>query len=126
MFVLKIIRKLFKIANKPSIFVAVLLFSTPSFAGQFSGAAKITGFYMPASGSFIRITVDIAAVNPSTCGAGDFYITELNSAAQDRFVSTVMSAFLSGKTVNFWIEGCTSGSYWGATRPVMTDVYIYP
>lgn len=97
-----------------------------ALAGQMSEPAKITELYVPATGDVIRIRLDKPLVNPDQCGGGDFYIKELTTAAQDRFVSTVMSAFLAGKTVAFWISGCTAGPYWGATRPVMTDIYVYP
>ena len=105
---------------------SIAVTSQPAAAGEFSGEAKITELYMPASGDAIRIRLDRPLVNPDQCGGTEFYMKELTTGSQDRFVSTVMSAFLAGKTVAFWISGCTAGNYWGATRPVMTDIYVYP
>ena len=102
------------------------IFHQTAWAGDYSGLGKITGLYMAANGSFMRINVQAATVNPGHCGGADYYIVELNTPQQDRFVSTVMSAFLAGKPVNFWIDGCTAGTYWGVTRPVPVDIYVYP
>ena len=104
----------------------VAAISNPAFAGEYSGQAKITEFYMPATSDYLRIRLDKPLVNPDQCGGTEFYMKELTAGIQDRFVSTVMSAFLAGKTVAFWISGCTAGPYWGATRPVMADIYVYP
>ena len=105
---------------------SLLIMSTSAIAGESSGRVRITELYMPASGGLVRVRVDKPIVNPDQCGGSEFYIKELTAAQEDRFVSVVMSAFLAGKEVSFWISGCTTGSYWYATRPVMSDIYVFP
>jgi len=96
----------------------------PAWAAASSGPGKITKIYMPASGNLMRVEFDQPIVNPDGCGGGDFYVIELSNSSQDRFVSMIISAFMTGKTVSFWISGCTGGAYWGSTRPLLADVYV--
>ncbi|MCW2404415.1 hypothetical protein M2336_001044 [Sphingobium sp. B1D7B] len=102
----------------------IFLMPTDANAGATSGYGKITQINVDAGGSAMRVEFDQPIVNPDGCGGADFYIVELNSAGKDRFMSTVLSAFMAGKSVSFWISGCTTGAYWGATRPLMSDIYV--
>ncbi len=53
------------------------------------------------------------------------YVRTLDSSpASSRFVALITTAFVSGKTAYFWLSRCTSGVYWGGTRPVPHDIYL--
>lgn len=105
---------------------ATMIVPSVAVAGQSSGPGKINALYMNTAGSVIRIEFNQTIVNPDQCGGENYYILEITNANQDRYISVLMSAFYAGKTVGFWVSGCTSTPYWGATRPVVADIYVYP
>ena len=110
---------------KKLIFSILFMFSTSLFAGSPgpSGWGKMTEVYVTADGSIVRIRFD-QPINQYNCGAGVFYVRELDSPNSDRFLSTLLSAFAAGREVNFWIDSCTSSAWWGNTRPQPHDIYV--
>ena len=108
----------------------VMAFGAPTASAQSgsSGWGTITEFHMRNSSDYFVIKFSEPIVNPAGCGGEEYYIAELTGTAeqQNRFVSIVMSAFLTNKTVSLWINGCTAGTYWGQTRPAILDIYVKP
>jgi hypothetical protein len=105
-----------------------LLSTTEAFAEpKLSGEGKITSLNIPADGSYVRIYFSKPVVDPADCKGGDFYMLEFGSiepAAASRFLSALMAAYLSNKTVNFWVNGCTQNVHWGAKRAQIYDIYM--
>jgi len=103
----------------------ILLGSQLTTAGEMSGLGTITGINMPASGEMIRINFSLPFKNPSNCTGSDMYIKEITNDASNRFVSTVLAAYMAKKQVEFWIDGCTTKTWWGKTQPQIYDIYIH-
>ena len=90
-----------------------------------SGWGKITELYVDAKVSVLRLDFSQPIVNPAKCEGADFYVLELDdSVASDRFLRTVVDAYLADREVKFWIDGCSKSQWWGKTRPQIFDIYI--
>ena len=102
-----------------------MLYANYSVAGAISKQGQITELYLNHTGKFARVRFSQPIVNPENCSGEDYYIVELNdTAGSNRFYSSLLAAYMSGKTVEFWISGCTSGTYWSKTRPKLFDIYM--
>lgn len=109
---------------KKAVIFLMLCLSVSSWADG-SGFGTITQFYVNRAGNLVRIHFSEPIVNPSNCGGAAFYIGELDDTpGSDRFYSALLAAYTAKKQVNFWISGCTQGSWWGSTRPKIADIYI--
>ncbi|WP_444930644.1 hypothetical protein ACJJIF_02360 [Microbulbifer sp. SSSA002] len=94
-------------------------------AGVGSGAGEITQLYIPKSGNLIRLYFSRDIQNPSGCDNDGGYMVELDDTpGSSRFMSSILAAYTAQKTISFWIDGCTSGIYWGGTWPVIKDIYM--
>jgi hypothetical protein len=108
----------------PLAFLSILP-SLVSAAGSSSGWGTISEFYVSGNGAVIRIRFSEEIINPGECGAGEFYMKELDdSAGSNRFYSAMLAAYSSKKQVQFWVLGCTDIAWWGNTRPVIHEVSI--
>ncbi len=99
--------------------------STAQAGAAVSG--HLTMVYVPTSGAFVRFQLDASPVNPGNCGSTDGYIVEISpgTTTTNQFVSALLAAHLAGRSVTFWVDGCTTGQYWGATWPKAWDIYVY-
>lgn len=113
--------------NKLLIVLALftLFYTKNSVAGKLSQQGQITELYLNNLGNFVRVKFSQTIVNPDNCLGEEFYIVELNdTAGSNRFYSSLLAAYMSGKTVEFWISGCTNDTYWSKTRPKLYDMYL--
>ena len=95
------------------------------FAGASSGNGAISQLYVNARGTIVRVHFSAPIVNPDGCQKAEFYMLELDdSNSSSRYVAALLSAYTAEKTVQFWISGCTTGQYWGGTRPKLHDIYL--
>ena len=105
--------------------IVLMTVSSYVFAGAGSGNGKITQMHIDALGTRVRINFSEPIVNPEGCQKAEFYMLELNdSNSSSRYVAALLSAYTAEKTVYFWISGCTTGQYWGGTRPQLHDIYL--
>lgn len=104
---------------------SLFLISTKSFAGASSGWGTITEFYVHGTGTAVRVKFSEPIVNPDGCTGTEYYIRELDeSAGSSRFYSALLAAYTSKSPVNIYINGCTSSTWWGKTRPKMHEISI--
>ena len=110
--------------------VMSLLFGGSAMAGGAdSGYGKITNLHFSprTENGQVRISFSNSIKNPENCEKTEFYMYEFDdSPASSRFYSTILAAYMAGKTVKFWIYGCTKEKHWGATRPMLYDIYVQP
>jgi hypothetical protein len=45
------------------------------------------------------------------------------SASASNFTATLLSAYATGRTVSFFLAGCTVQQYWGSYWPLVYDIY---
>jgi len=105
---------------------SLLLISSSIFAAEGSGVGKIKELYIDAQGTFVRLQFSQPIKNPENCQKAVFYMLELDdSPGSNRYLSSVLAAYMAQKNVSFWINGCTKKSYWGGTQPQLHDIYMY-
>ncbi len=106
--------------------LALAALSMPALAvAQAAASGRIAMLNVPVHGQFVRIELDAPAINPGSCPGAEFYIAELTGPNANRILGALYAAHLSRATVTLWIHGCTSGQYWGMSRPNVFDVYWY-
>jgi hypothetical protein len=109
------------------IIIYLLLFSGITSAGVGSGAGTIDQLYTKADGSMVRVLFSNGIKNPDpgSCPDNRWYIVELDSSAgSNRFYSTLLAAYMAKKSVSFWVDGCTTETYWSTRSPTITDIYM--
>jgi len=101
------------------------LSSTITYAGDASGAGKITMLNIPATGDFVAIKFSQDIKNQG-CGDNTMYLLETPAdGSADQAYSALLSAYMAKTTVSFWISGCTTVEPWGKTWPKVFDVYLH-
>ena len=105
--------------------VFFLWLASQSWASESSGYGQITELYVNATGTIVRVQFSAGIKNPDGCDKSSYYMRELADGDNgSRFLSMLLAAKMSNATVQFWINGCTSGSYWGGTQPQLNDIYL--
>ena len=105
--------------------IVLMTVSSYVFAGAGSGDGTITELHMNGDGTRVRIKFSEPIANPDGCEKAEFYMRELDdSNSSSRFVAALLSAYTAEKTVQFWISGCTTGAYWGGTRPKLVEIFL--
>ena len=80
--------------------------------------AEIT--YMATWTPHVDVKVDTPNLDPENCGSGDLYRLDLiNDASADKKLSTLLSAYMAGKSVGLSISGCAGD------RPKIEGVRLY-
>jgi hypothetical protein len=102
--------------------------AAPASAQGAGGSFVIKQVYLRADGSMAMISGDGTNKNPDGCTGGTgMYVIEratLGDAAFDRMVAQLTAAHLANRRSEVWLNGCSRGSYWGGTRPVIWDFRI--
>jgi hypothetical protein len=117
---------------RPAVRALISLSAAAIFAGDAQAAGYATGHLtsvnIPVSGSYIRFWLDTAPVNPDGCSGNGFYMVELTpgSTSGSNFVAALLSAYATGRTVQFFLSGCTVQQYWGSNWPLVYDIYVSP
>ena len=94
-----------------AIAAGVLLALTPTSAlaiGGNSGSFYITGIWITGNNEVFIFGSGIA--NPDGCGSASYIALDPSNAANDKFLSTLLTAKSTGKPVNFWMIGCIATS----------------
>ena len=92
------------------LFVAILLLteSQSAFAGGWgTKVTTITGFYTWSNGDAHFRVADME--NPDNCLYGGYLTIDRNGAHFNALYATLMTAYVSGKTVQLSYVGCTQG-----------------
>lgn len=91
------------------------LFSTSALAGESIGARKIVGIGCHNTNAVCYVTMDGAAFGASlgcTVGAtNDFRFDNGDTAIGRRTYAALMAAFMAGKSVTLYLDGCTGQGY---------------
>jgi len=104
----------------------LLALSLNLFAGTGSGSGTIDHLYINDAGTLVRIGFSQPIKNPDGCSKSTIYLHELtNSDGSDRFLSALLTAYASKRTVSFWVSGCTVAPWWGGSFPDFNDIYMY-
>jgi hypothetical protein len=116
--------------------VAVRALISLSAAAIFAGDAHAAGYAsghltdvnIPVGGNYMRIFLDATPTNPDGCSGSGFYMVELTpgSTSASAFTAALLSAYATGRTVQFFLSGCTVQQYWGSNWPLVYDIYVFP
>ncbi len=125
---------------KSSLSIAALsgfLFASTAFAGAKTNGVRINQIYINPLGTAVLIyIVGSAAVNPmdASCGStfnGEYvylsldYATDAKREGMKQAFNMLMSAYLSGKPISFFSNGCAPDLWGGASkRAVIYDLSI--
>lgn len=99
----------------------VTMVSSPADAGVSTTSGNISR--MTADPSIVMVTTPAISNNDGCNGSGQ-YVLQKTHANFDASMAMLMTAFSTGKSVSFWIDGCVDvgGGY---TYPRIHQVYIY-
>lgn len=115
---------------KRCLVVLIALSSSISNAQQ-GATGRISAIYVEPSGAWARLNLDTATINPGNCpipageSGSSFYVIEFPSGTKPGpMLAGLYLAMAQRSTISMWISGCTTGAYWGATRPAARDLYL--
>jgi len=104
--------------------ITLMTISLPLFA-----ASATTGYVeiktIRAGGGFLRVIGKTPFNDPSNCGGSGTNLSVIileSTKSYKEIVSIVLSARMSGKKVQFWVNGCTTDS--GSQFPSGLFVYL--
>ena len=84
----------------------------------------VTVYYTGWSQNAIQVSTTAPYVNPNNCYSTDqSYVTDPSNAGQQSQQATLLGAFLSGKKVLLWLQGC---SYAMGNRAEIVGVGVQP
>jgi len=111
--------------KRVTIGLLVMLMSSGVLAGGWATSdksAKIT--YINVEGGWVRVFFQANdKADPDSCGkTGVVTFTDDNSN-RDKQYATLLTAFATGKPVQFWVNGCLDG--WGSKWPQLHAVNMY-
>ena len=111
--------------SKPIAFILLLVASSQLFAGGSTGNGTITELFIKADGTLARVMFSAAMRNPDGCEKDVFYILEMDGTQDNSpFIAALLSAQASKSTIQFWLNGCTTGSHWGGTQPRLHSIFM--
>lgn len=61
--------------------------------------------------------------NPDNCGDSSIAVVNATEAGADKKLTLMLSAFMSGKKIGMWFNGCVS-TPWGYTAPHVYTIYV--
>ena len=100
-------------------------FDTKAEASACSVTGHITQVWLGNTGNGLRVSLDAPVPNCAGCGDTSILMYYASSGPDaSRFFAGVMTAFALGKQVSFWISSCTSPGEWGATHPIMDEIWV--
>lgn len=87
--------------------LTMLLASQVSASGP-TQLGLVESFYVNAG--FTMVRMEGVVDNPDECQSTAFYALEPSQPGYEVLHSTLLTAYVSGKTVRFWVDGC-GGQY---------------
>ncbi|WP_196161754.1 hypothetical protein [Reinekea sp. G2M2-21] len=100
--------------------ILVSLFSTFAVASGSTASGKIEHLYL--NNTWTMVSVSGISENPDSCESTAYYAIIPSDSNYSALHSTLMAAQLAGKTVKFWVNGC-SGQ--GNKHPKIVSVWMY-
>jgi hypothetical protein len=106
--------------------IPLAIFFSTAHAGSYA-SGHVTTVYFPTAGNFIRFQLDSTPINPDGCTLSGWYFVEISpgSTVTNQFVSGLLEAHATARSVQFWISGCTANQYWGGTWPAAWDIFVF-
>lgn len=92
-------------------FIICLVLSSATLAGGSTAYGKITHMYVNTNWTMVMVTG--ISENPDECAHTDYYSINPVDKNYNALHSTLMAAHMSGKSVRFYVSGCSgqSGDY---------------
>ena len=105
--------------------LAASLIHAGTCLAQQGAIGRITQLYVPREGTYARVQLDTATINPGNCAASEYYIVEFPaSGSKGPMLSAQYLAYAQRQPVTMWIYVCTDSAYWGSVRPSARDIYL--
>lgn len=110
-------------AMRVAVVLALVVWSSYACAGGASGDRQLARVRV-ISGDLIVLDVSEQDFNnPDNCGSASLTVINQAEPGADRKLTLALAAFMAGKRVGMWFDGCSS-TPWGYTAPHASTLYL--